>query len=86
MDASNLEDIDKTYENYAKKINSDSTFNALSYISSHDISLFDRDNLVDGDTALMLVPGVHKFFMEMRLEDQFSMKIVLIKINKREGI
>lgn len=62
MDASNLENIDKTYDSYAKKINSDSTFNALSYISSHDTSLFDRDNLINGGTALMLVPGGAQIF------------------------
>lgn len=62
MDASNIKNIDETYESYAKKINSDSTFNALSYISSHDTTLFDRNNLINGGTELLLVPGGAQIF------------------------
>jgi len=62
MDASNIKDIDSTYESYAKKINTDKSFNALSYISSHDTALYNRDDLINGGTALLLVPGGAQIF------------------------
>ncbi len=45
------------YQGYADKINSDDSFNQLSYISSHDSCLADRNNLKYLDTALLLLPG-----------------------------
>ena len=62
IEASNLKNIDSTYESYASKINSDPTFNALSYISSHDTTLYNRDDLINGGTALLLVPGGAQIF------------------------
>lgn len=62
VEASNIKNIDSTYESYATKINSDRTFNALSYISSHDTVLYNRNDLIDGGTALLLVPGGAQIF------------------------
>ena len=41
--------IEKTYSNYASKINSDSEFNVLSYISSHDTGSQDSKGLFYSD-------------------------------------
>jgi alpha-amylase len=62
MDAANLNNINSTYESYAKKLNSDKKFNALSYISSHDTALYNREDLINGGTALLLVPGGAQIF------------------------
>ncbi len=55
-------DGDSTYENYAKLINTDSKFNALSYISSHDTKMFWGDFKDFGlqkraANSLLLLPG-----------------------------
>ena len=55
-------DADSTYTNYAKRINSDPTFNALSYISSHDTKLFWGDFKDFGlqkraANGLLMLPG-----------------------------
>ncbi|MGN9134427.1 alpha-amylase family glycosyl hydrolase [Clostridium sp. HCP1S3_B4] len=47
--------LDGVYSGYAKQINSDPSFNALSYISSHDTALGDRS--ANAGTALLLTPG-----------------------------
>jgi alpha-amylase len=60
--ASNIKDIDSVYESYAKKINTDRSFNSLSYISSHDTILYNRDDLINGGTSLLLVPGGAQIF------------------------
>ncbi|WP_160690765.1 alpha-amylase family glycosyl hydrolase [Clostridium sp. C2-6-12] len=57
MDAANLKSINSTYESYAKKLSAGKKFNILSYISSHDTTLYNRDDLINGGTALLLVPG-----------------------------
>ena len=41
---SDVSKIEATYSNYAKSINTDSEFNVLNYISSHDTGLFYSDN------------------------------------------
>ena len=56
---SSLEGI---FGNYASKINSDPTFNVLSYISSHDDCLGGRDNLIGAASALLLTPGGAQIF------------------------
>lgn len=61
-DAGNMDGLDQTYSSYANKINNDPTMNALSYISSHDTVLFDRNNLINGGTALLLVPGAAQIY------------------------
>lgn len=62
MDAANLKNINSTYESYAKKLSSGKKFNILSYISSHDTTLYNRDELINGGTALLLVPGGAQIF------------------------
>lgn len=47
--------LEGTYSDYAQKINSDSSFNVLSYISSHDTALGARS--ANAGTALLLTPG-----------------------------
>lgn len=53
--------IDSTYSNYANTINSNSTSNYLSYISSHDKGLARGDMKVAG-TNLLLCPGAIQIF------------------------
>lgn len=48
--------MEGTYKNYADTINSDPTFNSLSYISSHDDCLT-RDGMISSGTDLLLAPG-----------------------------
>ncbi|MCR6108383.1 alpha-amylase [Salipaludibacillus agaradhaerens] len=55
--AYNLATMESTFSRYANAINSDPGFNVLSYLSQHDTHLFPRDNLIDGGTYLMLLPG-----------------------------
>lgn len=62
MDAANLKNINSTYESYSKKLSSGKKFNILSYISSHDTTLYNRDDLINGGTALLLVPGGTQIF------------------------
>ena len=54
--------LEGTYSTYAKAINSDSTFNVLSYISSHDTDLGGRGDLISAGTALLLTPGAAQIF------------------------
>lgn len=49
--------LDKLYAEYAKTLAAPATHNVLSYLSSHDTRLFDRDRLVDAGSALLLAPG-----------------------------
>ena len=53
--------IEGTYSDYARKINSDSSFNLLSYISSHDKGL-SRGNMITAGTNLLLLPGGIQIF------------------------
>lgn len=52
----------KAKYNELAKVNKDDDFNVLSYISSHDDSLYDRNKLIDGGTALLLAPGAVQIF------------------------
>jgi alpha-amylase len=54
--------IDATYANYANTLNTDPTWNALSYISSHDDGMFDRNNLFNAGTSLLLAPGAVQIY------------------------
>lgn len=58
----NLSNLEAIYSDYANKINSDPDFNVLSYISSHDTTLFDRSNMINGGTGLLLAPGAVQIF------------------------
>jgi len=49
--------LDRLYADYAKALARPAAHNVLSYLSSHDTKLFDRQRLIDGGTALMLAPG-----------------------------
>ena len=55
--------LEGTYSSYARQINSDPTFNVLSYISSHDTALGARS--ANAGTALLLTPVEFKFIMVM---------------------
>ncbi|MEM1271161.1 MAG: alpha-amylase family glycosyl hydrolase, partial [Bacteroidota bacterium] len=49
--------MEPIYSGMAAGINSDPTYNLLSYISSHDTQLFDRGDLIDAGTSLFMLPG-----------------------------
>lgn len=53
----NMNSLESIFSNYASQINSDPNFNMLSYISSHDTSLYNRGQLIQAGTALLLLPG-----------------------------
>lgn len=52
----------KSKYNSLKNVNKDDNFNVLSYISSHDDLLHDRNSLIDGGTSLLLAPGAVQIF------------------------
>lgn len=53
--------INNTYSEYANKINSDSSYNVLTYISSHDTALC-RSDLIYQGSAFLLMPGAVQIF------------------------
>ncbi|WP_455792796.1 starch-binding protein [Clostridium butyricum] len=57
----NISNLKGIYDNLSS-VNNDDDFNVLSYISSHDDSLYDRKSLRDGGTALLLAPGAVQIF------------------------
>jgi alpha-amylase len=63
-----LDALDATYTTYARALNTDPTFNVLSYISSHDTSLFYELNgksaakQIQVGTAMLLLPGGVQIF------------------------
>ena len=59
LDAAALE---RLYADYAKTLAAPAQHNVLSYISSHDTKLFDRDRSVDAGSALLLAPGGVQIF------------------------
>ena len=58
----NIAGADSVFSSYDKAVNSDPTFNVLNYISSHDTALYNRGNLVNAGTMLLLTPGVAQIF------------------------
>lgn len=54
--------LDSLYAAYAGRLNADPSFNVLTYVSSHDTHLFDRDDLIDAGTRLFLLPGAVQIF------------------------
>lgn len=54
--------LDSIYAHYDQAINPDPSFNVLSYLSSHDTHLFDRNRLMEGGTSLLLLPGSVQIF------------------------
>ncbi len=57
-----MDRIAGVYEGYASKINSDPSFNVLSYISSHDTVLARGDQYYLGSAFLMLPGGVQIYY------------------------
>lgn len=57
-----LSNIDSVWEDYANQLNSDSEFNVLSYISSHDTSLGALGNKINAGTTFLLSPGGVQLF------------------------
>ena len=57
----NTSNIQAKY-NDLSKVNDDDTFNVLSYISSHDDVLSDRNSTIDGGTSLLLAPGAVQIY------------------------
>lgn len=49
--------LDEVYGDYAGILQGRPGYNVLSYISSHDTCLFDRDGLMEAGSALLLAPG-----------------------------
>lgn len=58
---SNSGSIMNVYNDYANKINNDSSFNVLTYISSHDTQLC-RGDLIYQGSAFQLLPGAIQIF------------------------
>ena len=65
----NIGNIESTYSSYATSINTDATFNVLSYLSSHDTQLFYASYAGSDDakqkragTLLLLCPGAVQIF------------------------
>jgi len=61
-------ELDRDYQRYAERINQDNSFNVLSYLSSHDTSLFwgsrakTIEQQVRAANALMLAPGAIQIY------------------------
>lgn len=49
--------LDAIYAKYAARLQGRPGYNVLSYISSHDTCLFNRNRLIDGISSLLLAPG-----------------------------
>ncbi len=60
--SNNWASLDKTYLAYAGQLAKGPRFDLLSYISSHDTSLFSRSDLKHGLTALLFAPGGVQLF------------------------
>lgn len=58
----NMQGADGLFAQYASALNSDPSFNVLSYISSHDTALYNRNNLINAGTMLMLAPGAVQIY------------------------
>ena len=54
--------VAQTYQSYADKINSDPSFNVLSYISSHDTVLTRSDDMYYMGSAFLLMPGAVQIY------------------------
>ena len=54
--------LENIFSTYSSKINSDLSFNVLSYISSHDTDLGGRSDMIGAGNALLLTPGAAQIF------------------------
>lgn len=61
-EAGQISQLESIFSRYASEINQDDSFNVLSYISSHDTALFNRNNLMDAGTSLLLLPGAVQIY------------------------
>ncbi|MGK5027515.1 alpha-amylase family glycosyl hydrolase [Janthinobacterium sp. RB2R34] len=59
---SNWKTIDGVYRQYARLLGKAPRYDILSYVSSHDTSLFPREQLKHGLSALLLAPGGVQLF------------------------
>lgn len=57
-----IDNMEGIFSGYASQLNNDDKFNMLSYLSSHDTSLYDRGRLVQAGTALLLAPGAIQIY------------------------
>lgn len=56
--SANMSDLEGLFSRYASEFNGDlPNYNMISYLSSHDKGLYNRGNLVQAGTALLLLPG-----------------------------
>ncbi|WP_060862650.1 carbohydrate binding domain-containing protein [Paenibacillus riograndensis] len=56
--SANMSDLEGLFSRYASELNGDlPNYNMLSYLSSHDKGLYNRGNLIQAGTALLLLPG-----------------------------
>jgi len=60
--AGNTQTVGATWQAYADAINSDPTWNVLTYISSHDTTLYAIGNKIHAGTCLLLCPGGVQIF------------------------
>ena len=60
--AGNMATIDNIYTSYASVANPDPTWNFLSYLSSHDTQLSDRNNLINEGTTFLMLPGAVQIY------------------------
>lgn len=60
--APNTASMDNIYSSYASVANPDPTWNFLSYISSHDTKLSNRNNLIEEGTNFLLLPGAVQIY------------------------
>ena len=60
--AGNIAAAESNFSSYANAINSSHTWNVLNYLSSHDTSLYNRADLINGGTTLLLSPGAAQIF------------------------
>ena len=58
----NTQTVGATWQAYADAINSDPTWNVLTYISSHDTTLYAIGNKIHAGTCLLLCPGGVQIF------------------------
>ncbi len=70
--------IDSDYQNYTKKINSDASFNVLSYLSSHDTALYWGKHATKiseqkrAASALLLAPGAVQIYYGDEIAREFG--------------
>jgi alpha-amylase len=57
----NMSTLDSTFSSYASAFNSQH-FSVLNYISSHDTKLYNRNDLTNAATALLLAPGAAQIY------------------------